>query len=355
MKKWLQVGLGLILAAVLVCWVFRGTNWGELLKALESMRLPWLMVAIAAVFASFVTRVLRWGYIVRTAKPVSFWKLFSATQIGFLANFTLPARAGELIRALVLSRSSDLPVAKCLAFVALDRITDIFGLMAMLLVGALTFRPENSAALTEGVLPAWAMKLLDPSLIREAMRTATLLLTGLVAAFVVLYAKQERMMRISDALLGKISKGLAERVHVLFQHFADGLHIFRSKRDMAKSIAYSLVTWSLFAVTYHSLLMAFEIPVPWYASCLLLSLVAVVISIPSTPGFVGPFQWAVVAGILLAAPGTNPDVARAVSIVAHLINLGPLVIVGLYCLHHDHMGLLELRHESAHIKEQPAE
>lgn len=355
MKKWLQIGLGLILAVVLVWWIFRGTNWAELFNALRSMQIPWLLVAITAVLASFVTRVWRWGYIVRTAKPVSFWRLFSATQIGFLANFTLPARAGELIRALVLSRSSDLPVAKCLAFVALDRVTDIFGLMAVLLVSALTFHPENSGALTAGVLPEWAMKLLDPSLIREAMRTAAVLLAGLVGVFVVLYVKQDLMLRISDAVLGKISRGLAERAHVLFQHFADGLHVFRSKRDMAKSLAFSFVTWGLFAITYQALMLAFDLPVPWYASFLLLSLVAVVISIPGTPGFVGQFHAAVYAGIFLTAPDTNADVARAVAIVAHLFNLVPVVIVGIYCLYHDHMGLLELRRESTHLKEQAAE
>ncbi len=355
MKKWLQIVLGLVLAVALVWWIFRDTNWGELLKALRSMRVSWLLVAVIAVFASFVTRVLRWGYIVRTAKPVPFWNLFSATQIGFLANFTLPARAGEVIRALVLSRSSSLPVPKCLAFVALDRVTDVFGLITVLFVSALTFHPENSAELAAGVLPVWAMKLLDPTLIDQAMRTAALLLVGLVGVFIVIYVKQELVLRISDALFGKISFALAARARELFQHFADGLHVFRSKRDMAKALAFSLLTWGLFAVTYHALLMAFDLPVPWYASFLLLSLVAVVISIPGTPGFVGQFHAAVFAGIFLTAPGTNPDVARAVAIVAHLFNLVPVVLVGLYCLYHDHMGLLELRRESTQIKEQTAE
>ncbi len=104
MKKAVQIIVGLVIGALLLWWVFRDTDWAEVGTALGAVHWGWLAVATLFVLFSFITRILRWRYIVRTAKPVSFRSMFSATQIGFMANFILPGRAGEVIRALVLSR-----------------------------------------------------------------------------------------------------------------------------------------------------------------------------------------------------------------------------------------------------------
>ncbi len=351
-KKWLKIVAGLLLALALIWWMFKDTDWVQLWNAIKSMHFGWLLASLVAVGISFFTRVQRWTYIVRTAKPVGFYPLFSATQIGFLANFTLPARAGELIRALLLSRSSKLPAPQCLAFVALDRVTDIFALTVAMVVCAIFFHPPDPSTIHPEVLPSWASSLLDPGLIRNGMRGAGLALVGLIAGFVFFYAQQEFAMRCSDALFGRLAPGFAHRARMLIQHFADGLHIFRSKKDMAMSLFFSLLTWFLFAVTYDCLLRAFGLEPPWQTACVLMVMVAMAISVPGAPGFVGQFHAAVFAGLFLSLPTTEPDVARAVAIVGHLVNVVPVTIAGLYCLWHENLHLRSLQQESMHIEEE---
>lgn len=385
MRKGIQFVLGLLLAAVLIWWLFRGVAWAAVGNAIMKANLWWIAVSIVGVLITFVTRVLRWRYIVRTAGNVSFRHMYSATQIGFLGNFILPARAGEAIRALVLGRLTGIPFSRCLAFVALDRVTDLFGLMAVILVTALAFRPEADLH-----LPAFLYNWVIPAdmVSRNAFRVAMFIL-AIVGVFVLLYVKQQWMLRVSDRILGLVSVRLAERVHELLQHFAEGFHVFRSASDMAKSIFFSLVTWAFFVLTYDSVLLAFDLTLPWYAPFVILSFLAVAISVPGTPGFVGQFHFGVAVPIFMLmpvvpvyyafadasetlawsvavpiAPWAGPVLAQlprtvcegaletvhgtglAVAVIAHLINVFPVFAVGVWCLYREKFGLLQLQRET---------
>jgi uncharacterized protein (TIRG00374 family) len=341
----------LVIGIGLVWWLFRKTDWAAVVDAIRAANLGWLLVAEVLVLVTFVTRVQRWVYIVRSAKPVRWRALFSATQIGFLANFTLPGRVGELIRAVVLARLAALPFTQCFAFVALDRVTDLFGLIAMMLVAAIAFRPEGDI-----VLPPDIMDLRIPAdAITTSAAFATLAVVGIIGAFLVLYLNQRVILRVSDWTLGKISHRLAERVHYLIRHFADGMHVFKSGRDMGLAVFFSLVTWIIGVAHYQCLLYAFHMPAPWYAGFVVMAFLAIAISVPGPPGFVGPFHVAIVVTVLAMIPATSPDVAKAAAIIAHLMNLASVVVVGVVCLYLENFGLIELRREGEHFEEEMEE
>ncbi|HPO12582.1 MAG TPA: lysylphosphatidylglycerol synthase transmembrane domain-containing protein [Candidatus Hydrogenedentes bacterium] len=344
-KKRIQIVIGIALAAVLLWWAFRGTDVREMGAAMRDIHWGWLCLSLLGVVVSFFTRILRWRYIVRTAKPVSFRSMFSATQIGFLANFVLPGRAGEVVRALVLGRLEQLPFSKCFAFVALDRLTDLVGLIVVMMVSMITYRPPSVSDLPAD-FPAWAASLVRPGAIHAATFSACAFLVVLAGAFVLLYVNQGLALRISDACMGLVSKRLVKPMHDLLFHFAEGMQIFRSAADMAKSVFFSLVTWAIFAMTYMSILYAFHLDPPWYSAFVVLSLLALAISLPGAPGFIGQFHAAIVAAMVITMPNINLDVARAIAIVAHLVNLIPVYIVGFYCLYLEGFGLIELKRQT---------
>ncbi len=358
MKKAVQIIVGLVIGVLLLWWVFRDTDWAEVGTALGAVHWGWLAVATLFVIFSFVTRILRWRYIVRTAKPVSFRSMFSATQIGFMANFILPGRAGEVIRALVLSRLEKIPFSKCFAFVALDRVTDLFGMLAAMLVAVLAYRPGTAVTVgPEAHFPDWAAPLLHPQAIRTAAFSAAIFMLVIVAAFAALYLNQRLVLRCTERVIGLISQRMAARVTAMLGHFAEGMHVFRSAADMAKSLGFSLVTWGCFSVTFWTLFWAFGLTLPWYTPFFTLSLVAAVISLPGAPGFVGQYHAAIWAALLICSPGINSNVVRAVAIMGHLINLVPVTVVGLYCLQMEKLGLIALQREgeAAETGDKPQE
>jgi uncharacterized protein (TIRG00374 family) len=344
MKKQLQIWGGLLLGAGILYVMLRSANWTVVGHEMQSIRIPWLAAAVAVTFVSLVTRTKRWTYIVRAEKPVAFRHVFSAMQIGFMANFTLPLRLGEIIRPVVLSHLTRIPFSKCMAFAALDRVTDLFGLIFMLLVTALTFHPTKDIE-----LPAQLhMPPLPAGVVQTFALSTVAVSASVIAAFVVLYLKQELVIRLTRRVLG--GGRLANTVAGLIEHFADGLHVFRSTSDMANALLWSLITWMLCGVSFHLAMLAFGLDPPWYTMFLTLSMLSILISAPGAPGMVGQFHAGILVPVLLLLPGTPYDRALAIAIVAHLITVVLTVTVGIVCIYRENLGLRDLSREASQIK-----
>lgn len=348
MKKIIQLIAGIAIGVFLFWVMFRHTDWAAVGTALTHAKPGWLLLSTLLVFGTFVTRIWRWGYIVRTAGPVSFRVMFSATQIGFLANFTLPGRVGEVIRAAVLSRLTGFTFSRCFAFVALDRVTDLFGLISVMLVTVFFFHPDAPIVLPELSDP------IRPDMIRTGAMWTGAAMFGIIAAFVILYLNKGLALKLVDWTVGRISGTLAQKLRGMLEQFADGMHVFKSLVDMIRSIAWSLVTWGAGTVCYYCILRAFSIEAPWYTSFVIMTFLAVAISIPSTPGFFGPFELGIMAAVVVVAPETNRDVLATTVIIAHVLQLLPVLLVGCICLYMENLGLMELLRASE-VAEEAAE
>jgi len=378
MKRRLQLIAGISIAIFLLYYLFRGTQWGAVWEATRQAHVGWLLACVLFILVSFFVRVQRWSYIVRTAKPAPYRELFHATQIGFLANFVLPLRMGEAIRALVLGRFINLPFTKCFAFVALDRLTDLIGLVAMMFIGALVYVPQGDILLPPEIYP----HPVAGTAIRAGVLTLALALAGVLCCFVLFYFFQAFALRlvgifapvgaaVARALLkfvlflpGPVAalreKGLdffgptfTPYVQGLVTHFAEGMHIFRNTGDMLKTVFFSVITWLLLTGSYYSMVKAFSLEAPWYTAFLVVAMISAMISMPGAPGFIGQFHAGVIAGIYLSAPllTQSPDTVKAVALVTHILHTLPVLAVGVYSLYATKFGLLELKREGEEVQE----
>lgn len=350
MQRRIQIIFGALVGVVLVWWLFKDTNWGAVFTAVRAANWGWLAIALATLFLSFVVRIWRWYYVVCSDQKVSFARMFSATQIGFLANFVLPARMGEPIRAIVLSRSTGIPFSKTFAFVAIDRVTDMAGLAMVLGLTVATFHPAQAIRLPADLQNLYSGEI-SAALVRQAAEMVALGMMVLTGGMFLVYFQRERAVRWSDRFVGLFSKRLAKKVAGLVGHFTEGMSAMGKPSHLGRSVLVSLLLWCIFAVGHWAIFKGMRLDLPWYAPFVTLSMLAIFISVPGPPGFVGPFHVAIVAGLLLVDPGIDMNVARATAILAHLLNLLPVVIVGVWCLSTEKMSLRELKHESEHVKE----
>jgi uncharacterized membrane protein YbhN (UPF0104 family) len=338
--------LGLFVAAGLLGFLFRGTDWSELGHALRGVQPGWLAVAQLLIWAGLLMRVQRWTYVVRAVHPAPYRSLLSATQIGLLVNLTVPARLGEVVRAWVLSRLVGLPVPRSLAMVAMDRVTDVIGILSVLLVAGIALARDANVVFPAGTLGNTEPFTVSGALVRSVGQMLAVVVCGVWIVLILLYVRRGTVLRLVRGGLGALSPAVAAKAAALLESFADGLHVFRSGGDLARAVLWSLASWSMDVAAVAALLTAFDVAFPWYAPFVILSFVAVAILVPVTPGLVGQFHVPAVAGMLLAIPELAPTRAKAVAIADHLSTLIPIAALGLYCLFRERLGLADVMRRS---------
>lgn len=345
-----------VVVLVLFGWLFmRGTDWDNLFDVMMRVHKGWLLLACVPILASFVLRVLRWKYIVRSVKPVGFKKLFTATQIGFLINFTIGLRLGEFARALVLARNSSLSFAKCLALGSLDRVADLVGLIVVLLVSIYAADQISDVTIPAETFGTRNAIEIPTAYITQGARGFAVLLLGLIGVLVLLFVAREPMLKLTRAIWSPISTKMADWACHLFEQFSEGLHVFKSGKDMALSMGYSLLTWGCFLLSLQFFGYAFGIAMPWYTVFITQALLAVAVSIPATGGYIGVFHIPIVASLVMCVPDIDPDRAKALAIVAHAFNLFFICLLGVISLAMEGMSFVEVTKQGARAQDEAAE
>ena len=355
MKRAVQALIGLAIGFGLLWLLFHDTQWDKVADAIRNVHIGWFIFAQVFLWASFPLRVQRWSYIVRVAQPTPYKDMFAATQIGFLANFVLLARAGEAVRALVLTRLTGIKFSKSFAMVALDRVTDLVALMVVILISLAAYRPENDVIIPAETFGTPNAIVFSVTQYRLGAIVAGAGLAAIIASFVFLYTKRSIILRISDFFLGLLSKKLAARMHDMLNHFADGLDVFRSPSAMFKALFFSMLTWGVSLIFFAAMFEAFRLDYPWYAPFVMMAILNVFIAVPGAPGFVGQFHVPIVITLVMLIAGIDVDLAKAVAIIAHLAQLPPIGILGIYSLATSGMGLLQLNKEGAELKQHAQE
>jgi uncharacterized protein (TIRG00374 family) len=340
-NKAIRIIFGVILGSGILWLLFRNTDWGMVYAEIKEANIWWLLLSQTFAWASHFFRIQRWSYVVRARQPVSFRSMFSATQIGFLVNFTIPARLGEVVRAYVLSRLARLPVFQALAMVSLDRINDAIALLLILLISALSFPTDKNIEFGAGMFSPEPFTM-SSQLITSTTIAIAILFFVILLFLVIIYLNQSIIIRLINFCITPLSKKFADYFCKLIKNFADGLHIFHSYVDMTKSLFFSLVTWAMYLLSIATILAAFNYDFPWYAPFLILSLVSILISVPLMPGVIGQYHLAFVAGLLITIPSMTLNETKAVAIVAHVLTLIPIAILGIFCLVREKMSYINM-------------
>jgi len=108
MKRW-PFFLGISISLLFLYLVLRGLQLEDMWDALQGARYWWLIPGVAVYFLGVWVRAWRWHYLLRPLKSISTRTMFPIVAIGYMGNNIYPARAGEVLRAVVLKRRPWLP------------------------------------------------------------------------------------------------------------------------------------------------------------------------------------------------------------------------------------------------------
>jgi glycosyltransferase 2 family protein len=319
-NRTLRVAISLGLAALLVVLFLRTLDFAVVGRAIAAAHVGWLLLATACgLVATPLFRSWRWGFLLRKAGRPSFWDLNSATSIGFAASTLLPARAGEIVRPVVLAKTAGLPVAPCLASIALERLIDLVTCVSLFVFYALGWAPEMTGDAAGRFL----------LLRRSAIVAGAGTLIGL-AILAFLAAKPERTDRFVKPLLRPLPARIGARLEAILFSFLDGLGALGSVRNVAVVAASSLVLWLIICVQIHATLRAFDLAFPFPVAFFVLTWAILGLFIP-TPGGVGGYHTAV-AYALTGFYGVSKNTAAAFALVSHALSFVPITLIGLVFL-----------------------
>src|SRR5690606_24067374 len=133
MKKW-QFWLGVIISVLFIWLALRGLQLDEFWSAVQKANYWWLLPGIGVYFVGVWVRAWRWHYLLKPIKKIPTKTMFPITTIGYMGNNIYPARAGEVLRAVILKRKEGVPVSASLATIIVERIFDGVVMLAFIFV-----------------------------------------------------------------------------------------------------------------------------------------------------------------------------------------------------------------------------
>jgi uncharacterized protein (TIRG00374 family) len=271
--------LGLVVSGVFLWLAVRNADLHVVLDELADARLAPVLAAVVVLFAGYALQAARWH---RIADPPSLgWRRFYGMVLGGLAcNNVLPVRIGELLRARWLSTDAPMPGGRALGTIALDRACDVVTLALFLAVG-----------LNVVASPGW--------LVRMAVGAAVLLV--LIAAALVFARQYARRRPRNRRLRGRVRRIVRDTIDTLAEPIG--------RRRAATWLALSIGTWSLGTVAVVLVARSVGIDLSPLEAVFVSASLALGVAIPSSPGYVGTYQWVGVASLGLLDVPVNEALA----------------------------------------------
>jgi glycosyltransferase 2 family protein len=316
----------LLLTLGLLWFFLRNADMAQVWAEMRRARPGLLMAAVLVTGVTFVLRALRWQYVLSPLGETHFSNAFQATVIGFAASFLLPARAGEVIRPLLLARREGLPATATFATIILERLMDMVTVLALFAVFVLTADPDTIKA-----QPAHLARVQAGGLLAAAI-AAVALTTAFVAA-----GHPERLGRWALRVEHVLPARLARMVAKFVESFTQGLGVMRQPRRLLVSLALSVPLWLSIAAGIWLTSLAFHITFPYVGSFLVMTILVVGVAMP-TPGAVGGFHAAYQIAVH-SFFGAPDDRAVGAAIVLHAVSFVPVTLLGLYFMARDGLSL----------------
>ena len=307
------VWIGFVISGLAVGIFFVKFDMGEVRTSLARAD-GWAMAFAALVFlASYLVRGLRWKLLLHPLKVLPWSRVRDVLMVGFMLNCTLPARAGEIARPLLLWKLCGTSRRGGLATVGVERIFDGFCLVGMLSAVALVFEV--------------------PSGIRDAGYVVTAVMTAGLAIVLWLAFHHTSAFAAADRALFFLPQHARERVLGFFERFVAGTGALRQPRLVLGVGLTTLCIWCMEVVVYLTVMRGFGIELPVWCSVIVMAAVNFSIAVPSAPAYIGVYEagcgGAVVALSRLLAYPMTWEQALSYAIGLHLLVVAVIIGAGL--------------------------
>ncbi|MFO8164589.1 MAG: lysylphosphatidylglycerol synthase transmembrane domain-containing protein [Thermodesulfobacteriota bacterium] len=306
--------LGILISVTFLYLAFHNVDLNLLYLSIKSTNILFFIPIVGLTISFYLIRTLRWFYLLEQIKKTRLSNLFFSTVIGFAANYVLPVRLGEFIRANYIGRMENISKSSSLATIVIERLFDVFTILLMVLF-VILFNDFPSE---------WRA-------ISKALKTGGFLLFVLfiilICLLIGLKKKPHTFLTFFARFLFFLPHTTQQRIFDLLKNFSDGLVLVKGPNQFLAALFYSLTLWFLTAFQIYLLSFAMGLSLPFLAPFFILILICLSVTLPSVPGYIGTFHLACQYGLIFY--GFSKEKALSMAILLHAAGFIPTIILGL--------------------------
>jgi len=314
-KRW-QFWVGLVISIFFVYLALHNLHLADVWQAMKTAKYWWLVPGVAVYFLGVWVRTWRWHYLLRPLKKIPTRTMFPIVCIGYMGNNIYPARAGEVLRAVILKQREGVSVSASLATIIVERIFD-----GVVMLGFVFFSLPQLTGLdsASGFIGS----------IRELSIIGAIVFAVALVGFLLAAMFPQTAEKIASWFIDRlVPRRFREPVRSFTLRFIGGLESLRSPLDAVMILFTTVLIWLLETGKYWFVMHAFPFEVSFFALMLMNGIVNLSTTLPSAPGYIGTFDAPGIA--VLTAYHVAPEVAAGYTLVLHGALWFPITLLGAY-------------------------
>ncbi len=303
----IAIVLSIFLAVGLLYFSLRRVSWAEMLQTLRQLQPEYVGLGFLFNTIALYARGQRWGVLISARKHPKPLDLFFTSAIGYLGNSVLPARAGEILRSAVLGKTMGISGSFVFATALTERLMDF---IALLLIG--------SICILAGVIA-----------IPQELFTIIPLISLISILALVIFFSAWRLEHLFQKIIDwmRIPEHWRSWIIGFLNQFLLGTRALVDLRRACFFLAFTAMIWLFDGVGTVVFAHGFDLSVSLDQALLLLVAMGLSSALPSTPGYVGIYQF--VAVTVMPAFGITPSQALVFILSAQAVNVSTIVLWGL--------------------------
>ncbi|MET0206896.1 MAG: lysylphosphatidylglycerol synthase transmembrane domain-containing protein [Thermoleophilaceae bacterium] len=302
----IQALVSLVALAAVVWWATK-QEAPELPSGVEAI--TWLVAALGLYVLATVVRAERWHRILHiTGVEARRRDCYGLTCVGYMGNNVLPARAGEVLRVVLLSPRCDASKRSIAGSIVAERMLDVIAL-------AVVFVVTVYGVLGSDVLPT----------------NRPILMAGIIGLVLIALALVVWVLRRHHFF---------ERVRDWLRPIADSPRALLSINGVVL-LAGTFVLWAFEAAVYLAVARSVDLDISMTGALYLVALTNFVAALPAAPGSIGTFDAAVAWGAKRL--GASGSAAVSYLIMLRFVLYVPITVVGFIILVAGYGGWSKLR------------
>jgi glycosyltransferase 2 family protein len=313
MSRAIRLLLGVILTGLFIWLIFRHISLNEIKNAFFNANMLLLGFAVIVFFIGYSCRIERWRLMLTHENPELRMKNCAGPLMASVAvNNVLPFRAGDVLRAFGFNRRLGISAATSLTSIFVERLLDLLMVVSFLGLALAYFGMASSKFLGFG--------------------GGFLILAGIIILLLLLFPSIFKPIAfLLGRSIARLLPKLGGKILTQFQKIFTALEHTSKGHTMRRLILWSMLAWIAEGCVFWLVALSLPSISNHLAAWLALSVGTLATVIPSTPGYVGTFDYftaQAMTGLGNVAAGST-----AFAFLVHAVLwLPPSIMGGLYLL-----------------------